>query len=59
MDLFDKIEQKRQEFNAYRNKESIGTFKGLEETIKRRRVAALMAQKKAEDAPVEEKSNAK
>jgi len=47
MDLFDKIEAKRKEFNASRDKAGIGTLKGLAEVIQRRRLAAIQAKDKS------------
>jgi len=58
MNLFDKIEAKRQEMNAQRDKSGVGTFKGLAEVIQRRRMAALAAQEKT-SKPKQEISNAK
>lgn len=57
MNLFDKIEQKRQEFNASRDKKGYGTLPGLAEVIKKRRMAALDKVYKAQSQ--EEKSDAK
>lgn len=46
--LFDKIEQKRQEFNAMREKKGIGTLKGFALAIeKKRAMAAIKAKDKA------------
>jgi hypothetical protein len=43
--LAEKVEEKRQQFNEYRRKNQIGTFAGLEETIKRRQEEARNAKR--------------